>query len=367
MEMTIMSTPEDDWFDLQRKYWESWSEMSKNAMGLDTPMQSPWEGAMQHWWDAVSPSTPDAAKGFVEKMMEQGKAIYELAEIFTKGLGNAGDSPVDSWNALNKTLDDMQSAFNGSLQDGDNAFHRMMGFWEMPYDNWQRMVSSMSPIPGDFLRNMPHDQVRQNLDKVLSAPGFGYTREEQGQYQDLVRCAMDYQKALQEYMAFYGQIGVKAVGRMRGFLEAQAKNDKVIDSGRALYDSWVGCCEEIYAEEVMTDNYARISGHLVNSQMALKKRMSSIVDENLGAMNMPTRSELRTLQDRLQETRRENKRLRRDIDSLKKQVEGLARAKPAASPAPRKAPVSAKPTASETPRKAPGARKKAAAKAAPKG
>jgi polyhydroxyalkanoate synthase subunit PhaE len=45
--------------------------------------------------------------------------------------------------------------------------------------------------------------------------------------------------------------------------------------------------------------------------MALKQRMSVMVDESLGALNMPTRSELRTLQDRLQETRRENKRLRR--------------------------------------------------------
>ena len=375
-----MSTPGEDWFELQRKYWDKWSEMSKNAMGVDAPMQTPWEEAMKHWWEAISPSTQDAAKGYIEKMMEQGKAIYELAETFTKGLGNAGDSPLDSWNTLNKTLEDMQSAFSGSLQNGDNAFHRMMGFWEMPYDNWQRMVSSMSPIPGDFLRNMPHDHVRQNLDKVLSAPGLGYTREEQGQYQDLTRCGMDYQMALQEYMAFYGQIGVKALGRMRGLLEAQAKNDAVIDSGRALYDSWVGCCEEAYAEEVKTDDYARISGNLVNSQMALKKRMSIIVDENLGAMNMPTRSELRTLQDRLQETRRENKRLRRDLDALQKQVAGLASAKqtlatarpaPRKAPvsatkpaAPRKAPVSAKPAAQ---RKAPAARKKTAAKTTPKG
>jgi hypothetical protein len=38
---------------------------------------------------------------------------------------------------------------------------------------------------------------------------------------------------------------------------------------------------------------------------------------------MPTRSELRTLQDRLQETRRENKRLRRDLVALQRQVAAL--------------------------------------------
>jgi hypothetical protein len=54
--------------------------------------------------------------------------------------------------------------------------------------------------------------------------------------------------------------------------------------------------------------------------MALKQRMSVMVDETLGAMNMPTRSELRTLQDRVQETRRENKRLRRELDALKREL-----------------------------------------------
>ena len=54
--------------------------------------------------------------------------------------------------------------------------------------------------------------------------------------------------------------------------------------------------------------------------MALKQRMSVIVDEALGTMNMPTRSELRTLQDRLQETRRETKALRHELAMLKKQM-----------------------------------------------
>ena len=79
--------------------------------------------------------------------------------------------------------------------------HRMMAFWELPLDNWQRMVSSMSPMPGDFLRNMPHDAIQgATSTALLSAPGLGYTREEQGQYQDLMRRSMDYQTALQEYM-----------------------------------------------------------------------------------------------------------------------------------------------------------------------
>jgi len=181
----------------------------------------------------------------------------------------------------------------------------------------------MSPVPGDFLRNMPHGDMQGSVDRLLSAPGLGYHREEQAQYQALMRCSIDYQKALQDYLAFNSKLGLKAVERMRSYMQDLIQSGKTIDSARAIYDNWVGCCEAVYAEEVSTPHYAELHGKLVNTQMALKHRMAVMVDENLGAMNMPTRTEIRTLQDRLQETRRENKRMRRDLHALQQQVQTL--------------------------------------------
>jgi regulator of replication initiation timing len=112
----------------------------------------------------------------------------------------------------------------------------------------------------------------------------------------------------------------------------------------------------VYAEEVQSAEYARLHGELVNAQMAFKQRMSVIVDETLGALNMPTRSELRTLQDRVQETRRENKALRKELDVLKKQIAG----RPAASS------DAAQPKRAAAPRKKAATRKKTAAKPADK-
>jgi class III poly(R)-hydroxyalkanoic acid synthase PhaE subunit len=363
----------EDWLEIQRKYWDGWTEMSRKALGTEDDATRAWESALDHWWKALSPATPDAAKEFMERMIDQGKVFFRLAETFVPGAGVG--SGTNAWSALNKTLEDLQGSFSGSLQDSGDALHRMMAFWELPYDNWQRMMSSLSPIPGDFLRNMPHDPVRGHVERVLSAPGLGYTREEQGQYQDLIRRTLDYQNALQDYLAFYAKLGVKSVERMRGYLQGLVDSGKSIDSARAIYDNWVRCCEEVYGEEVITPEYARIHGHLINAQMALKKRMSVMVDESLGALNMPSRSELRTLQDRLQETRRENKRLRQDLLVLQRQVASLAAAaggeKPAAAPASRtqaqpratpatRPPMAVKPTAA----KKTAARKKAASKPA---
>ena len=57
-----------------------------------------------------------------------------------------GTGASDGWTALTKTLEDMQKALHrGLMDDGDDAMHRMMAFWELPYDNWQRMMSRPRP------------------------------------------------------------------------------------------------------------------------------------------------------------------------------------------------------------------------------
>ncbi|QGU33246.1 class III poly(R)-hydroxyalkanoic acid synthase subunit PhaE [Thermochromatium tepidum] len=323
----------DDWLELQRQYWDNLTTLSRQAMGLDTQTKTttPWEMAMDQWWKAMAPAVPDLSRTFMDRMLEQGKNFFRLAEGFAKR-ADAGDTAngLELWT---KTLEDIQKRFTGSLDENGNTLQRLMSFWELPLDNWQRMMSSLSPLPGDALRNMPHDQLKNTLDRALSAPGLGYTREEQTHYQELMRSALEYQAALQEYANFYTQLGMKSVKRMGDYIQGVIDSGKTIDSARALYDNWVACCESAYADEVATPEYARIHGRLVNAQMALKKRLSILVDENLGALNMPTRSELRTLQDRLQETRRENKALRHSLHSLERRVAALAGEAPASTPA----------------------------------
>jgi polyhydroxyalkanoate synthase subunit PhaE len=346
----------DDWLQLQRTYWDQWTDLNRKALGLDAPKTAAWEGALDHWWQALAPAAPDPVRDCMDKMVQQGKMFFRMADTFASELTASG-TPADGWDAITKVFADMQKAFGGDYAQGDEALHKMLAFWELPYDNWQRMTSSLSPIPGDLLRNMPHDQVKESLNRFLSAPGLGYAREEQSQYQDLVRRTLAYQQALQEYLAFFSHLGVKSTDRMRQTLEKLTKEEKTVDSARSVYDTWVSCCEEVYAEEVRTPEYARIHGQLINAQMALKRRMSVMVDETLGAMNMPTRSEMRTLQDRLQESRRESKALRHEVESLKKEIRSLGQGQLDVRPQP---PASGAEAQDDTPAPRPAPRKKVA-------
>jgi class III poly(R)-hydroxyalkanoic acid synthase PhaE subunit len=344
--MTDTASWTNEWMEMQQKYWQNWADASQRLFGQQTTPATAWGNAMEHWWQALAPAAgSDMARGFMDKMVEQGKFFFQMTEeIAGKMQGAAGQT---DWTAAfeNATVS-LKEAFS-RLGAGDPSVHKMFAFWELPFDNWQRMASSLSPVPGDVLRNMPTEGMRSKLDRVLGAPGLGYTREEQGQYQELTRAAVEYQEALAAYLGFFSKMGVGSVERLQWLVKEAEQKKKTIGSAREFYDMWVQCCEAEYADRVMTDEYTELHGRLVNALMRVKQRMSVIVDEYLGAMNMPTRRELRTLQDRVQEARRETKRLRSELDALKKQLAGTAAA----------------PAAAASPAKPAAPRKKAAAKA----
>jgi class III poly(R)-hydroxyalkanoic acid synthase PhaE subunit len=328
--MTDSAFWNEDWMKTQQAYWEQWTEMSRQAMGLEKPPKSPLESAMEHWWQGVAPAGSELAGDFMNKMMEQAKHFFRLAENYYQ---NADES--QNWlEAANRTIDELQQMFSGLMQDlfdgagtaGDDVPHKMMAFWEMPIDNWQRMVSSLSLVPGDLLRNMLHNDT---IERFFSAPGLGYLRQEEGQYKELMQRVVEYQRALAEYMRFFSGLGELSVNRLREKVQELVEEERQIDSARGLYDLWVSSSEEVYGEQVMTPEYVKIHGRLVNALMAVKQKLGHIVDEALGGLNMPTRRELRTLQDRLQESRRECKALKAEMELLKEQMMELRKSAPA--------------------------------------
>ncbi|MCP3672403.1 MAG: class III poly(R)-hydroxyalkanoic acid synthase subunit PhaE [Gammaproteobacteria bacterium] len=344
-----------DWMDTQRKYWENWAEMGRNATDSNEPAKSPWESALDHWWQTVSPTAPDQTKELMGRILSQGKAFLAMSDGFIKNLQQAGGGSADWTEVFERSISDLQGSFSVPVHpDGDDTLHRMMAFWEMPMDSWQRMVSSLSLVPGDLLRNLLNGDSKASMDEFLSTPGLGHTRETQAKQQEMVRLVLEYQKALQEYQQFFSNLGINSVDRMRKKLEGMNEQDPPIESARALYDLWVASCEEVYGELVTTPEYACLQGHLLNTLMAAKRQSGIMVDEFLDTMNMPTRSELQTLQDRMQESRRENKRLHSEVDAIKKQLADVS------SIPPRITETKAKPKARTT------SGKKAKRKVAPK-
>ncbi|CAA9891264.1 putative Poly(3-hydroxyalkanoate) polymerase subunit PhaE [Candidatus Methylobacter favarea] len=335
----------NDWLTFQKKYWETFSSLNPNDTSpKEFPQQSfdfiknPWSDALDSWWKNASPTATPSVQDFFTQLIDQSKSYFQMAEQMNSAFQAAStvNQSVSQWQeAITGMLTGMKETFSVS-PDAQKSLHNWMGIGGMPLDHWQRMASTLSFMPGDFFQDINtldplhmKDAIQGHLDRFISAPAVGHMRERQFLYQELYRLGNNYQTALQASLQFQNKMGLKSIERFQSCFKNMEEKGLQLESMRSVYDLWVDCCEEVYAESVTTDEYVEIHGNLINALMALKQHTRLLVDEVLESFNMPTRRELNALHDRSHEQWRENKKLRNELAALKEQVAAISKPEPA--------------------------------------
>ena len=318
--------PGFDWLDIQDKYLEACRVFNqflpeqRNAGQFKNPLTD----AMEHWWQSVAPSMPAGNEEFIHKILEQGKVYYFLGEQFIKILdetNKAANAGRDWERTFNKQFEEIKTAFGKMQSDAKETAHKMAGAWQlMPMDTLQRTFALSSVMPGDFLGAMKHNDIQQMSDKFLSIPGVGYTRESQERLQEGIRLWTEYQKVCQEYNQAMYKVSMDGIEAMRQKILAMAREGKELKSLRELYDLWIECNEETYASFAYTPEYSRLYGRLTNALMAVKQHGRNIVDESLGALNVPTYKGINTLQKRQYDMGRQQKATLKKIQDLQQEI-----------------------------------------------
>ena len=323
----------DSWLESQQKYWNAWADMAQRSMKAPEAPRNPLTEGLTQWWQAVAPMTPPTGREVFDRLMDVSKGYYSLAERFMTGAQAGKQGGME---AINDWLDGMQkmwtdwsqagAAFRPDAFFGQEQFKGLTTFWDLPMDTWNRMAANIMPMPGDFTHAFHPEgahAVKDQVNKFLSIPAVGYSRESQEQYQVLAQRQLEYLSAMQAYQASFAKLGLETTRKFQQSLAGQTKDGKPISSLRELYDQWVEMSEAAYADFVMTQEYQGLYGRLVNSLLATKQQMARMVDQTLEAMHMPTHAELSTLQCRQQELRRDNIRLHKEIKGLQAQIEAL--------------------------------------------
>ncbi len=300
------------------QWWDQWL---RNWQALAAPQRpaNPWAAALDEWSRAFSPPTPTYADVFA-RMLAQGKSFFAFGDALGKSF-EARDPAADAQSLFLGSLESLQRGLDTGAWPGAAA-PGVSGLWQLPLEAWQQTASSLTRMPLDVMHgagggapSLPWMQ--QQLEKMLTTPGLGYTREHQEQLQKLGSLMVAYQKAFNEYAGAYTEMGKQSVERVKARLQQrEAAGEPPIDSTRELFDLWIDCSEEVYAEFVMSDDYVRLHGELTNALMALKKHERGMMDDALQAMHLPTRREMDTLLRRFQQTRRNEKSLLSELRAL---------------------------------------------------
>jgi class III poly(R)-hydroxyalkanoic acid synthase PhaE subunit len=362
----------DQWFKAQQKFVESWSDMAKTSTsGNQTSQSELWAQSFELWRKACSGQTQPDIQQAMNKCFDMGKEYFTMAEQVSKSMAD-GANPVEGINQwmeqLKQSLQQVggMPGFNGT---GTNDFMKQ---WFAPTSSWQQMTAALTPMnqaawqmPGMNTSVFNMGEAIDPLGKVLSSPGIGYFREPQEKQQKGAQLALDYQQANFAFNQAFLQIALESI---QGFQTRLLKLDTKTapKSLRELYDLWVEVSEEHYAEFAMSEEYQSLYGDMVNRLMIMKKHYSEITDDLLRAMNLPNTREVDTMQQRLQQVRRENIELRNQIKEIKSMLQAMVKAKPTAeaAPAPRATPTRKKAVAKKVVAKKAVAKKVVAKKTA---
>lgn len=322
----------EQWQQAQRAYWDALRSMMQvnpgaaDAASMSNPMfnsmLNPWTQLMQNWWNAMAAGMKGDHQDILARMTEQCRSLFGMGQQMNDLFRIVADSSTagSHWQeALKQRFDEMKGAMGTEqTQAWNDHIKNMSAFLEMPLDTWRRMCSGATVMPGDFMQAFRTpvfegmgEKLHGEMDKFLSVPGVGYTRESQEQVQQLGKLMLDYQKSSQDYLNAHTKLGADALDRLYRKIIALTEKGERITSLRQLYDLWVDASEEVYGTFAMSPTFRDLYGRMINALMRVKGQMRTMVDEVLGALNMPTRREMNTILKRQHELKRELRNIAR--------------------------------------------------------
>ena len=276
----------EEWLAAQQAFWRSWSEKGGQAQSGEAAHANPWEALLDQWWQSLMPAAPELLQALLGKTVTQAKQLFELAELFAQH--HPDDEAFDWSAALQETFGDLRGIIAG-------------------------ITGTMNPIPEDMLTDASIENSSVYLQRLFAFPGLGMGHRSQAQQREMFARLADYQKARLAYERFFVTLGNLAVARLQERVtEIDAQGGR-IESARALYDLWVEASESVYAEQVMTPEYVKLYGELINSQMAVKVQMRTMLDDAFSALGMPTTRDFRALEQRAYDDRKAIRELQAEM------------------------------------------------------
>ena len=321
---------------IQQQYLEMWLSLAQQLLETTTPSTkthqspSPWSEVLELYWQTLGPSFTPEVRTIVRKFIDQGKNFSQFNNALLEAVQKTAnsDQPAAWLNAWNANFNDVYNNFSKFLLEDGNS----LNIWQSLHSNGWRMMMFNMPFLSSLNSTTLSGGMQENLEKLLSMPSLGYAREWQAKWQEGLKHWQAFQTAQQEYSEILNKISLRSIELLRKKSTELVEENETTPSSpktmREIYDLWVECGEEAYAEFVCTEEYAQANANLINTLMACKLYEQQMTDSWLSLLNMPTRKELDTFSLRMQQMRRELKILQakqstNEIDILTCQINGL--------------------------------------------
>jgi class III poly(R)-hydroxyalkanoic acid synthase PhaE subunit len=158
--------------------------------------------------------------------------------------------------------------------------------------------------------------------------------------QALAAAINEYTQISTRYQTLLQQVNTQGIARLQEMLGQHSEPGKQVESLKALYDLWVDAMEDAYSEMALSDEFRDVFGAMVNAQMQVRKLQQQQTEQWCRELGIPTRSEVDSLGQRLQQMRRELQTRKQEdstadasvVDALQAEIAALKRELAASKP-----------------------------------
>lgn len=333
--------------DNTQGYWDSWFKSQRDfveqQMKATNDMQAQWKDFFGEWQKNLSPTVGNAGQ-YQQFFQQSGKQFLDMLQQFYAWSGQ--DKPVNDMTG--EWLKGLQSFFLTMLQTNTQPFDPASA-WKTFSENamrgtnaWASAFNAGGPFgnqgfggfgqgfggfgqgfnPSGWTTAQPWNPQNgfQNFDPFgfyASLPGIGYTREKQDSWNLLYKLWTEFDAQTRKYNAAMAQVGIEAVQKFQEYVANPPAGAPTLSSLKEVYAKWVDVCEDVYAKYAMSEEYTKLYGEVVNALMAFKGQVNVLTDDIADQFNLPTRTEVDSLHQRLHALRRENIELRKAIDEIR--------------------------------------------------
>ena len=309
------------WFKAQQQFVDAWTGMATNGEPASGPSPADmWARGFDLWRQASAgnKAQPDIQQA-LDKCFDMGRSYYAMAEQVSKRISE-GANPVE---AIHQWMEQLKKALETGADPSNfdsGRFNDFMQQWFTPGNSWQNLCESLMPQnpmwSGLNTPNLDMSGLQDQFSKLMGMPGVGFFRESQEKQQKALQLAIEYHQAYARFNQAFIRVAIESIQEMQTKLVTLGKGETP-DSLRALYDLWVEVSESCYARFAMSEEYQQLYGEMVNRLMYLRRHHSEMADDMLLSMNLPSRSEVDTMQQRIQQLRRENQTLKAELKEIR--------------------------------------------------
>lgn len=301
---------------------EQASDFLKNYQALAQQSWDAWTRQLQQQQQPptnpffTAPVAPAPGNDTLERTLAGLKGYFDLMQgaAASSGTGASGDWRQQLQQMFSGASQPFAQAFGGIDSNGAEGFARQWQSWLQAAQH-----SGFGDLPGTH----------------GPTPAFGLNREQQMQQEAMSAAVLASLQASARYHALIQRANAQGMEKLQSRLAQHAEPGRQVDSLKALYDLWVDAVEEAYAEIALSDEFREAYGEMVNTQMRVRQYQQKQTEQMCQQLGVPTRSEVSSLGERLQQLRREVRgkqskpantqaeeiaELRRELNALKRQL-----------------------------------------------